>query len=117
MARNPMCSASSAEYALTVPTTCKGRSASRAARSRAPAEKRHEVGLELGPARNPPAGVVPAVARAAREPAQHLAADVVDGAGELRGFEHLRAVLDFLPCQHARRTQRLQIRHGLLLAA
>ena len=38
MARNPLRSASSAEYALMVPTTWRGRSASTAALSRAPAE-------------------------------------------------------------------------------
>src|SRR3981081_4108905 len=38
MARNPLCSASRAEYAFTVPTICSGRSASIAARNRAPAD-------------------------------------------------------------------------------
>src|SRR5262249_31472472 len=37
MARKPLCAASRAEKALIVPTTCRGRSASTAARRRAPA--------------------------------------------------------------------------------
>ena len=72
-------------------------------------DERHDRGLKLRAAGEPNARNIAAKAHRACQPRESPAADVVDGAGELRRLERLRAVVDLLAQQHARRSEGLQV--------
>src|SRR5688500_18471454 len=57
--------------------------------------------FQLGTAGQSDAGDVAPEAHGAREPGEQLAADVVDGAGELRFFHRPRTEIDPISRQHA----------------
>ena len=63
-------------------------------------DERHDRGLELRAAREPDAGDVAPEIHLAREPREHLAADVVDGARVTRGLERPAAELQVAAQHH-----------------
>ena len=67
--------------------------------------------------REPDARDVAPEVHGAREPGEHVAAEVVDGAGPKRFFQRALAEVELLPEQHAARTELTEIRLSLAFAA